>query len=117
MKIKTSKKEKNRKAFLRILKENGLYSEWIKCRKKRISQLMQLNTHESYDLFNMEYFGDILIYSFGWDCSRIPNLWCSLARIKERPKDIVESDVLMGVVKGTVEKHRNKNGEVTNIHY
>lgn len=102
--VKVNKKE-NRKAFLRILKETGLYTEWAKCRKQRITRLIQLGSPESYDLFGMEYFGDILVYSFGWDCSKISNLWCSLSSIKERPKDIVKSDALMDRIKSTIKLH------------
>jgi hypothetical protein len=108
MKAEVNKKE-NRKAFLRILKETGLYPEWAKCRKRRIDHLKQLDTHESYDLFSMEIFGDILVYSFGWDSSKISNLWCALSSIKERPKDIVKSDALMDRIKSTIKLHTSKN--------
>ena len=107
--MKVNKKE-NRKAFFRILKENGLYPEWIKCRRKRIAYLAQMNYKESYDPFSIEKFGDILIYSFGWDSSKISNLWCSLAGIKESSKDIIKSEALMDRIKSSVKKYINKNG-------
>ena len=104
-KIKVNQKE-NRKAFFRILKEMGLYPEWIKCRRKRIANLIQMNSKESCELFSIEKFGDILIYSFGWDCSKISRLWCSLASIKERSNDIVKSEALMDKIKNIVKKHK-----------
>ena len=114
MKVQVNRRE-NKKAFFRILKETGLYSEWTKCRRQRIAYLIRLGNRESYDLFSIEQFGDILIYSFGWDCSKISNLLCSLSSIKGSSKDIVKSDALMDRIKNAINQYTNKNGEIVNI--
>ena len=41
-------KRDNKKAFFRVLKELGLYTEWTKCRRKRIEQLKINNRSSSF---------------------------------------------------------------------
>ena len=102
--MKEVNKKENRKAFFRILKEVRLYPEWARCRKQRIAFLIQLNRYERYDLFRTEYFGDILVYSFGWDDSKVTDLWCKLSRIKLSPSEIVKNKEAMDNIKSIVKK-------------
>ena len=103
---KVNKKEvikENRKAFFRILKEARLYSEWTKCRRKRKA----IGGSSDNTLFEFLNFSNILIYSFGWDESKVNNLWCTLSRIKLPPSEIVINKEIMDNIKSTVKKiHR-----------
>ena len=102
--MKKVNKKENRKAFFRILKEVRLYPEWARCRRKRIAFLIGIGKHELYDLFKTEYFGDILVYSFGWDDSKVNDLWCKLSRIKLPPSEIVKNKETMDNIKSIVKK-------------
>ena len=98
--MKKVNKKENRKAFFRILKEARLYSEWVRCRRKRKA----IGGSSDNTLFECLNFSDILIYSFGWDESKVNNLWCTLSRIKLTSSEIVKNKKIMDDIKSTVKK-------------
>ena len=101
-------KRDNKKAFFRVLKELGLYTEWTKCRRKRIEQLKINNVKDCdevlYKLYGFD-FGNTLIYSFGWDTSSVPRLWSDLACMKVQASLLINNKTLMNRAKEIVKKY------------
>ena len=82
----------NKKAFIRILKELGIYPEWYKLRKQWEKKAPTRNK----TLTNS--FRDCLEKSFPWYTSKIPNMWLYMAvgfSYAHTPKDILNDDGAM----------------------
>ena len=89
----------NKKAFIRLLKELGLYFEWIRLRKAYIAYLITVNHKNSnYGLLNdlPDNFGSILTHSFVWAESNYPIMWRDLATLfpiaVRTPSEIIQDE-------------------------
>lgn len=81
--------DENKKAFIRILKELGIYSEWYKLRKQWEKEAPTRNK----TLTNS--FRDCLEKSFPWCTSKRPNMWLYMAAgfsYTHTPKDVLNDD-------------------------
>lgn len=63
------------KKFKRILKELGLYSVWLKERKKYIKRHDDVNV---YDVLKHEKLDNIIDYSFCWEVTPCRKVWIAL---------------------------------------
>jgi hypothetical protein len=91
--------DENKKAFIRILKELGIYPEWYKLRKQWEKDMPTCNK----TLTNS--FRDCLEKSFPWCTSKRPNMWLYMAAgfsYVHTPKDVLNDDGAMHKMKENV---------------
>ena len=82
--------DENKKAFIRILKELGIYPEWYKLRRQWEKEAPTLNLKALTNSFR-----NCLENSFPWGTSKRPNMWLYMAAgfsYDHTPKDVLNDD-------------------------
>ena len=98
----------NKKAFIRILKEIGLYNEWIRERKKFLGIHSDIIQNFEMDECIKDSFKDSLIFSFYFGESSYPEMWKTLYDSfapSTTNYSLINNENLMDVLKSYIESY------------
>jgi len=98
----------NKKAFIRILKEIGLYNEWIRERKRFLGIHSDIIQNLKMDECIKDSFKDSLILSFYFGDSSYPEMWKTLYDSfapSTTNYSLINNENLMGVLKSYIESY------------
>ena len=98
------------KQFTRILKDIGLYSEWIKTRKQNLYRINIFNKEYIFHCVDYNYFDSSISASFEWSETPYEKMWRGIYNLTYMCKyeDIIGDETLLKTLRKCVKQFIDK---------
>ena len=98
------------KQFTRILKDIGLYSEWIKTRKQNLYKNNIFNKEHLFHCVDYNYFDSTISGSFTWSETPYEKMWRGIHNLTYMHKyeDIIEDETLLKELRKCIKQFIDK---------
>ena len=95
------------KQFTRILKDIGLYSEWIKSRKQNLYNSKIYNKDYIFYCVDYNYFDSTISASFSWSETPYEKMWRGIYNLTcmYKYEDIIGNETLLKTLRKYIEQH------------
>ena len=95
------------KQFTRILKDIGLYSEWIKSRKQNLYKSNIFNKEYFFHCVDYNYFDSTISASFEWNETPYEKMWRGIYNLTcmHRYENIIGDETLLKTLRKHIEQY------------